>query len=435
MIESNHSKPLGIVGLTHMGIISSICSANIHSPVIGFDKDTKKIDQLNKGNIPISEPGLDDLLKNNRSKITFTSDFTQLTTCKYLFITLDIKTEENHISDYEDFFSYVDNIIPHIHSDTVIVLISQISVGVCRKLIKYIKDRRNDLAFELIYMVETLVFGNAVNRFLHPERIIIGTQNGSDVILKKHLYLKEFFESFNAPIILMNYESAELTKLAINFYLFNSVLYANALADLCEAYSADMLEIIPALKLDKRIGRYAYIQPSIGIAGGNITRDMMTLYQLGKTKGLKSDFLELSITLNENRYDWLLRKLNEKLFTKVTKPRIAIWGISYKKDTNSTKNSISLKIIEKLNGRASFCCSDPIVNTLYEIENAKLYKDRYEATHGAHCLIIFNDPENYKDLDLDLVISKMEYPLIIDCVSIYPFLKDENKIEYIAIGR
>lgn len=426
-----NKKATGFVGLTHLGIVSSICWATKFTPVIGIDPDAAVIRKLSSAKLPIEEPQLQDLLDKTKRRITFATDFSLLSKCNTVFITQDIKTDENNHSDYGSFYALIDRTIPHLSQGTRIVLMSQVSVGKSRELERYIKQRRPDLDFELLYMVETLIIGNAVNRFLHPERLILGTESGT---LGNNAF-KNQLDEFDAPIIAMKYESAELTKLAINFYLFNSVTYANIIADLCEAYSADINEIIPALRLDKRIGQHAYIRPGLGVAGGNLERDMITLALLEKKKNIKSGIIDFLIDLNKTRYKWVEEKLQTHLFTHIKKPKICIWGLAYKRDTASLKNSVTLKIIKDLSDLAIFSAYDPLVSSI-DSRKVDISQNRYDAVKGAHCLIVLTDPDEFKLLDVETLKRNMEYLLIIDCVNLYSAYDRELKdFRYIAIGR
>jgi UDPglucose 6-dehydrogenase len=428
----NEKETTGFVGLTHLGIVSSICWGSKFKNTIGVDSNYEIIKKLSSGKIPIQEPKLQNVLDKAKGNVAFTTDFNSLSNCNIVFITQDMKTDEENRSDYKSFYNLIDQIIPNLTEGCIIVLMSQISVGTSAELKKYIKKKRPNLDFKIIYMVETLIIGNAVDRFLHPERIIIGIEPVTKTI---PINFKKQLEKFDAPLVIMRYESAELTKLAINFYLFNSVTYANTLSDLCEAYSADMNEIIPALRLDKRIGPYSYIQPGLGIAGGNLERDMMTLIKLGKNKDLKSDLIELLVNLNKTRYKWVEKKLKTYLFPKIKKPKICLWGLAYKRDTNSLKNALSIKIIDDLSDSVDFNAYDPLVKKL-DSSKVKLFNSRYNAAKGVHCLIILTNPDEFKELDSKKLKKIMEYPLVIDCVNIYSnYAKKLKDFKYIVVGK
>ncbi len=430
----NNENITGFVGLTHLGIVSSICWASRFPPAIAVDPDAGIINKLASGELPIEEPKLADLFAKSRKSISFTTDFSLLSRCSTVFITQDIQTDENNKSDYGSFYELVEKTIPHLSPGTKIVVMSQVSVGTCNKIKRHIKDKRPDLDFELFYMVETLIIGNAVDRFLQPERIILGTESGTG--LDEYADFKNRLNGFGAPLVIMKYESAELTKLAINFYLFNSVSYANTVADLCEAYGADMNEIIPALRLDKRIGPHAYIRPGLGVTGGNLERDMMSLMQLEKDKTLNSDLIEVLVNLNKTRYKWVEKKLRAYLFPNVKKPRICIWGLAYKRDVTSLKNSIALRIIDEMSDEVTISAFDPLVKSAGSSGDVDIAQDRYAAVEGAHCLIVLTDPDEFNELDVKKLKKLMEYPLIIDCVNLYSGSIEELKdFKYLAVGR
>jgi UDPglucose 6-dehydrogenase len=429
----NNQLKTGFVGLTHLGIVSGICWASEISPVIAFDNRRAIVERLEEAILSISEPKLADIFHDCKNQIFFTDDFRQITECEIVFLTQDIKTNEHNISDYNDLYNLIDEITPHLRNDAVIVVMSQISIGTCRVLKQKIKDARSGLSFELVYMVETLIIGDAVNRFLKPERIILGTEDGT--LNKKHDLLKLHIEKLNVPLIVMKYESAELTKLAINFYLFSSVMYANTIADICESYGANINEIIPALRSDKRIGQYAYIHPGLGVMGGNLERDMMSLIGLEKNMKLNSDLVETMVNQNKSRYTWIERKLKKHLLDHIKKPKICIWGLAYKKDTASLKNAVSKYLIDDLSDMAKFSAYDPLVKEM-DCKGLEICKDKYVALVGAHCLIVLNDSDEFKDIDILELNDKMSDKLVIDCANVFASRSDEFKsINYISIGR
>lgn len=424
---------IGFAGLSHLGIVSSIAVASKGFDVVGYDSNPELCKDLNAGRLPILEPDLPELLAANKSRLQFTDDLTVLNKCNLIFFSKDVPTDECNKSNLSPLNELIDEVIPHVAQGSVLVVSCQVPPGFTRKRFSSFKPFLKEKGIIVFYQVETLIFGRAVERALYPERYIVGCNNPQDSLPPQYA---ELLEAFNCPILPMGYESAELTKVAINLYLFNSVAYANTIADLCEAYNADMNEIIPALRLDKRIGQHAYIQPSLGVAGGNLERDMVTLAQLEKDRNIKPGLIDLLIKLNGTRYKWIERQLNKYLFPKVPNPKIVIWGVAYKRNTDSIKNSIAIKVIHDLSVNITFIAYDPIVKSIEYDGSVKICNDRYETLDGAHCLIVLTDPDEFRDLDLDKVRSLMQNPLVLDCVNLYPLLKEEpNGIEYIAIGR
>jgi len=192
------------------------------------------------------------------------------------------------------------------------------------------------------YMVETLIFGEAMNRALHPERIIIGKNNENE---KMDRYFLKYLYLFSKKIIEMNYESAELTKISINIFLATSITTTNYLCDIANQVNANWNHIKESLKLDKRIGKYAYLEPGLGISGGNIERDLRGIQDISKKIKINQSLINSVKKYSSYYKDWPFRALNK---TNYQNKKIGILGLSYKENTNSIKNSPSIKLINKM---------------------------------------------------------------------------------------
>ncbi len=223
----------------------------------------------------------------------------------------------------------------------LLVILSQVPPGYTRAL--------PVPAERLYYQVETLVFGRAVERATKPERFIVGCADPRQPIAPA---LKAFLESFSCPILPMAYESAELAKISINFCLVASIAVANTLAEVCERVGANWSDIAPALKLDKRIGQGAYLSPGLGIAGGNLERDLRTIVQIGEAKKTDVGVVKAWLANSAHRKDWTWQVLQDHALMSDPAATIAVLGLAYKENTHSTKNSPSLALLEHLRGRA-----------------------------------------------------------------------------------
>ena len=316
------------------------------------------MERLGRGELPVHEPGLAEVFAEARDRMRFATDPAALAECPLVIVSRDVPTDAANGSDTSAVLRLLDAAIPHLRPGAVLALMSQVPPGFTRDLGARIEARRPGLGIRLYYWVETLIFGSAVTRFLEPERIIVGA---ADPALPLPVELAEGLARFGCPILPMRYESAELTKTAINLYLFGAVTYANTLADLCEEVGADWSEMVPALRLDRRIGPAAYIRPSLGVAGGNLERDLVTLRALCATHGVDAAYIETLIQYNGRRYRWVHRQLERRVLAEARPPVIAVWGLAYKKDTRSTKNSMALRVIGDLRGRAEIRAYDPLV--------------------------------------------------------------------------
>lgn len=425
------------IGLSHLGLVTSIGFTSVHPPVIGIDKDTTVIKSLKRGKLLImedgnelNEPGLAELFQKVKSNYYPTTDFSKISQANLVFFVKD--TPKNIASPEREIFSLIKNSIPYLKENATVVVISQVPVGFCREVQNYIQKKRPTLSFHLYHWVDTIVMTNAVNRFLHPERIIIGADNPSKPFPRR---LADSLKLFKCPVFKMSFESAEITKAAINLYLANSITFANTLSDFCEAMGGDINEIIPALKSDKRIGQYAYITPGFRIAGGHLERDLLMLSKLSKKKKISGGITDFILKQNSTRYKWVIKKLNRHLFLKIKNPIICIWGLSYKKDTTSTKNAASLEIIKALKGKAKINVYDPMAILPNNLKGYKRFKDKYDALKDADSLLVLTDWDEFSKVDISKMRKLMKNHLIINCGGIFRKKSKELKdFNYITMG-
>ncbi|MBI2229430.1 MAG: UDP-glucose/GDP-mannose dehydrogenase family protein [Deltaproteobacteria bacterium] len=427
------NAPTGFVGLSHLGIVSGIAWASFGRPVIGYDPDAAIVEAIEQGNLPVHEPGLHELLEQSKAWIHFSTDRTKLSACPSVIVSLDVPTLPDNTSDLAPLWALIGEIVPVLQTGVVLVVMSQVPTGFSRALIQRIDKLRPGFSYALYYCVETLVIGNAVRRALAPERFIIGC---ADPSLPLPENLREGFRSYGCPIIQMGYESAELTKMAINLYLASSVTYANVLADLCASVNADWSEIVPALKSDQRIGPYAYLRPGLGIAGGNLERDLTTLRYLCDRHGTDTTYIDALVSHNAHRYHWALSMLRQYVFERNPVPKLAVWGLTYKKHTRSLKNSPAVRLIQDLGERADVRVWDPVVLASDVDLPAQIMSSKESVLEDADALIIMTDWDEFVGFDPDILRSSMRRPVVIDCVGVMEAKPSRLAgIEYISTGR
>ncbi|TKB72831.1 MAG: UDP-glucose/GDP-mannose dehydrogenase family protein [Nitrospira sp.] len=429
----SHAVPTGFVGLSHLGIVSSLAWASFGRAVVAYDPSVERVASLAAGTLPVHEPGLAELHTKTHAHVEWVSDAAKLEACPLVIVSLDVPTAEDNTSDLTPVLALIDAIVPFLRQDVVLVVMSQVPPGFTRRLRTRIEQIRPDLRCTLHYWVETLIFGRAVERALRPERCIVGCED-SDAGLAP--MFAEALSVYGCPILPMRYESAELAKTAINLYLIASVSYANTLADLCEAVDADWGEIVPALRLDQRIGPAAYLRPSLGIAGGNLERDLVTLRSLAYEEGVDAAVFDGFSQANKKRYDWALRMVNCYVMTQSAKPKIAVWGLTYKKNTHSTKNAPALRLIRDLAAHAEFAAWDPIIRAQDNLGAVQLLGSPADALRGADALLIMSDWDEFVNADLRPVRSEMTRSLVIDCAGALEGRRKElTGIEYVSMGR
>ena len=355
---------IGFIGLTHLGLVSSLVAAIKGFKVISYDFDKKKIDSIVKNNIHLNEPKYKSLLNKNKKKITFTHDFEQLNQCKLVFFSYDTPINSNNSPDYQFIISRINKLILKLNKETEIVILSQVYPGFTEQ-IKWPKNK-------LFYQVETLVFGKAIERANKPERLIIGCNNKSNF---QKSFLNRYLKKFNSKILVQNYKSAELSKISINLFLISSINTSNMISEMCEKTGSSWIQISEVLKSDKRIGKNAYLNPNLNLGGTNLLRDLSVFKQLSSNYAVNSKLVDAWIYNNNYYKKWIFNKLDN--ISNITSKRISILGLTYKEDTDSIKNSISIEIIKKYSNH-KITAYDPMIKMInfnFKCNIAKSIKD------------------------------------------------------------
>jgi UDPglucose 6-dehydrogenase len=328
---------LGFAGMTHLGLVSGVAAAEKGFEVVCFDPDEARIGALAKQELPVSEPGLDELVRKNARRLKVSGDPADLAACDVIYVAPDVPTDDQGGSDLGPINALLARVFDAARKDAVIVVLSQVPPGFTRA--------RQQAGRILYYQVETLIFGRAVERALQPERYIVGCADPAAPLPPAYT---EFLAAHGCPLLPMRYESAELAKISINMCLVASVSTANTLAEICEQIGADWSEIVPALKLDRRIGQHAYLAPGLGIAGGNLERDLATVCAFADRHGTDAGVVRAWIANSRHRRDWAARAIRTAVLDANPGATIAVWGLAYKENTHSVKNSPSLATLAQL---------------------------------------------------------------------------------------
>lgn len=393
---------VGYAGMTHLGINYAVAGAGKGFKIIGFDPNQQTIQDLATGKLPVIEPDLEPALQQRAANMHFTAQIAELSACDVVYIAPDVKTFDNGQSDLTYIRQLIDQVIPVLNPTAVLVILAQVPPGFTRSL--------KQPAARLYYHVETLIFGQALMRAEQPERLIIGCANPNQPLDAK---LATYLQSFACPILPMRYESAELAKIAINCCLVASVSVANSLGEICENVGADWNEIVPALKLDKRIGQFAYLQPGLGLSGGNLERDLATVVNLAQEHGTDEQVIQAFRDNSSHRRNWPLKALYTNILERNPNAKIAVWGLTYKENTHSLKNSPAIKLLTDLYAFA-VRAFDPVTRKLENAENVLLADSALDAATGADVLVIMTPWADFKQVDLLQLAEKMRNRLIID---------------------
>ncbi|MCF8033704.1 MAG: hypothetical protein K9K69_11205 [Desulfarculaceae bacterium] len=415
---------IGYAGMTHLGLNYAAAGASKGFPVVCYDPDPDLIAKLNQGDLPVLEPGLDKLVADNRDRLTFTADPDQLAGCDLLYIAQDIPTDDQGRSDLEPIKGLIAEAASHLGPRGHLCVLCQVPPGFTGAL---------DLGpVPVYYQVETLIFGRAVERALYPERFIVGCPDPSQPLPP---VMAEYLESFGCPILPMRFESAELCKIAINCFLVSSVSTTNTLAGLCEKIGADWQEIAPALRLDQRIGPKAYLMPGLGIAGGNLERDLATVCRLGDAHGCEVGVVRSWIKNSYYRRFWALRTLHEVILQNMADPLIAVWGLAYKEDTHSIKNSPSLALIGQLHPFRLQAYDPAVPVEAAGHPSISGGESEMEVLEDADVLVIMTPWKQFKEAVPERIAAKMKGRVVIDPYRVLDAAQCEGAgLEHYSLG-
>ena len=393
---------IGFAGLTHLGINSAVSCAYRGFKTIGYHDDPNLVEKLNNGLPNILEPQLAELMAESKDRLNFSSDISCLHDCDLVYIAVDVPTNDTGESNLSSVENIISKTCAAMNENAILVILCQVHPGFTRKL-NWPKER-------LYYQVETLIFGRAMDRAINPERYIIGCNNPEKALLP---VMADLLGAFNCPILLMKYESAELAKISINMFLVSSVSTSNTLAELCEKIGADWFEIVPALRLDKRIGQYAYLTPGLGISGGNLERDLKTILNFSEKFGTEAGVVSAWIENSQYRKKWALHKLQELVLSVNKKPLIGLLGLTYKENTHSIKNSPSIELLMNIKNCIVRAFDPSLPQNLPDL-GIKLVDSKEEVLDKADVLIIMTPWEQFRELSIDEIINRMTGRIIID---------------------
>jgi len=396
------SKPvIAFAGISHLSLVYAVTFASFASTTIVYDPDNQKKIAIEEGTLPIDEPGLYSGLFDPGKKIEFTTDINQLSKAQIIFIAKDIQTDSKNNSKYEEIERLLRDLILNNLSKIPTVIMSQVQPGFCRKWAKEFDD--------LTYFVETLIFGIAISRAENPERLILGKDHQDSLL---SIDFRTILENFRCPILETKYESAELAKISINLYLAGSVTLSNHVSEMAKKIGADWDFVSACLRTDQRIGKYAYLNPGLGLSGGNIERDIRNFEKLSKQHDNNYGLMALWNEINYKNKIWPSKCIKNAIKIDPNS-KIGFLGIAYKSRTNSIKNAPS--VVNANNLKCRIFAHDPMVHEDDFPNNIVRCTDIKEVINGCDAVVIFNDsldyislkPTDFKSMKGNLVIDPM----------------------------
>ncbi len=432
---------ISIVGTGYVGLVSGACFAELGATVRCIDTNTEKIDGLNKGIMPIYEPGLEDLVKRNvkAGRLFFSTDLTEsLNDVEMLFIAVGTPPGEDGSADLSHVLAVARKIGENLEKYLLVVTKSTVPVGSSRlvrnAIEEELKKRGRQVEFDVASNPEFLKEGAAIDDFMKPDRVVVGVESDRARELMTKLYAPMLLSNFR--VIFMDIPSAEMTKYAANAMLATRISFINEIANLCEKVGADVSMVRKGIGTDSRIGS-KFLYPGPGFGGSCFPKDVKALIRTGKDHGAPLTLLESVETINERQKKVLFGKFSDYYRSDIKGKRAAIWGLSYKPGTDDMREAPSLTLISQLLGAGcTVKAYDPAAmdEARHRLGDKIEYAaDIYDAVKDADVLFHVTEWKEYRMPDWQKVKSIMRHPLLIDGRGVFD-KTDLEGIAYLRIG-
>ena len=434
---------ISVFGSGYVGLVAGACFADVGNDVMCADIDQSKVNMLNKGEIPIYEPGLGDIVQRNmrEERLTFTTDLEKaVTASEIIFIAVGTPPEQDGSADLQNVLAVARTIGKAMNGPKIIVNKSTVPVGTAALVRKEI-SKYTEFPVSVVSNPEFLKEGAAIDDFMKPDRVIIGSSDEEAMYTIRDLYLP--FVRTGKPIILMDEPTAELTKYAANAMLATKISFMNELANLCEKVGADIHMIRKGIGTDTRIGP-SFIFPGVGYGGSCFPKDVKALISTGRENAYQLEILQAVESVNKKQKTILLSKIEAYFNHDLSGKTIAIWGLSFKPRTDDMREAPAIAMIEALIEKGvKIQAHDP--EALKEAQRIfkdkignqiSLFEKRYDCLEGADGLVIMTEWNQFREPDFLLIKETLKHPVIFDGRNIYePERLKKAGIKYYCIGR
>ena len=435
---------VGIVGSGYVGLVAAACFAEMGNNVVCVDIDNEKINKLKQGEIPIYEPGLADLVIGNQKKnnLTFTTNIIDaLVVSEVIFIAVGTPMGDDGSADLKYVLQVAQSIGENMTKHLVVVDKSTVPVGTADLVTQRIQNaldvRKSDLTFAVVSNPEFLKEGAAIKDFMHPDRVVVGADNDDAMSLMRSLYAP--FTLSNDRFIGMDIRSAEMTKYAANAMLATKISFINEIANICEKVGADVNHVRTGIGSDKRIG-YQFIYPGCGYGGSCFPKDVQALINIANNHGYNPELISSVESVNKAQKEVLFSKLTSQLGTNLKGKKIAVWGLSFKPETDDMREAPSINLIKSIisaGGKVNAYDPKAIREAKFYLKGVDVnyFDDKYTALEGVDTLILVTEWKEFRSPDFDLIKDKMKGNIFIDGRN--QFKKEyilSKGLEYFQIG-
>jgi len=424
---SEQLEPVGVIGVGWVGLVTAACFAELGHEVIARDILPEKVEALSRGEITIHEPGLEDLLRRNAGRITFTTDMSELLEgARLMFVCVDTPPTYSGDADLSRVRAVVQE-LPE-GSDHVLIMKSTVPAGTGESI------RRDMPELSYVSCPEFLKEGTAVEDFMHPDRVVVGSDPGDEAAADA---VEALYKPLGGAILRTDVASAEMIKLASNAFLATKISFINEIANVCEEVGADVGQVAKGMGLDERIGT-SFLRAGIGYGGSCFPKDVSALKMLAGNTGYHFQLLTSVIEVNELQKRRVVGKLEKHLGSLIGK-RVALLGLAFKPDTDDMREASSLVLAARLQGEgAEVVAYDPVASERAAelLGSVEMATSALEALDGADAAVLVTEWAEFKDLDWSVAAERMTRPLVVDGRN---FLDPEAIVsagfEYEGIGR
>ena len=427
-----------VIGTGYVGLVAGACLADMGNDVICVDNNKDKIEKLQNAIVPIYEPGLEELIKVNTSenRLHFTTDITSaVQKSEVCFIAVGTPQGEDGSADLQYVFQVAESIAKSMNGYKVIVDKSTVPVGTAEKVSKIIKDN-TDYDFDVVSNPEFLKQGSAVDDFLSPDRVVIGSNSNKASAIMQEIY-SPFFRTGNR-VIVMDVKSAEMTKYASNSFLAVKISFMNEIANLCEKVGADAEMVRVGMSTDSRIGN-KFLFPGLGYGGSCFPKDVKALVKTGFENDCEMSIIKSADNVNKKQRQYFIDKITKKFGEDLSGKIFAVWGLAFKPKTNDMREAPAITVINALLEKgAKVQAYDPKAMESAEFifgDKISYAKNSYDALKNSDALLLLTEWNEFRHPDFDIIKNLMKTPIIFDGRNQYNRSRITSRgFEYICMG-
>jgi UDPglucose 6-dehydrogenase len=430
---------IAVIGTGYVGLVSGACFAEFGIDVTCVDVDKKKVDNLNNGIIPIYEPGLDKIVEKNvaAGRLHFTTDIkTAVEGALVVFLAVGTPPQPDGTPDMSYYRQAALDVAQAMNGYKVLVTKSTVPVGTGKWLREFVQSNlKIDTEFGVASNPEFLREGAAIEDFMRPDRVVVGSNEERAIEVMKELYRPLYL--IETPVVVTSLEAAELIKYAANAFLATKITFINEIANLCDAIGCDVHDVARGMGMDNRIGR-KFLHPGPGYGGSCFPKDTRALTTVADSFGVETRIVDAVIEANERQRDAMITKI-EKLVDSLDGKRVGVLGLSFKPETDDMRESPATDVIKAMIARgATVTAFDPVAmeEAKHQLPDIGYAQDEYDAIRDADVMVIATEWNQFRALDMEKVKELLRSPKIADLRNVYePKDMRELGFDYVGVGR